>query len=165
MSRETSRSSESVSRRSRPARWLWIAAGWCLVAVGAVGVVVPGLPTTGPLLLALACFARGSDRLHAWLLNHPVFGPPLRRWQEHRAITVRGKVVAVTMMLGSLAYVAWKPSLPTWAVFAIGGVILVGIVVVLRLPHATGDDNPDARRTTRSHAERTSDEPASKPPE
>ena len=135
----TQQSSESGSRRSRPARWLWLAAGWCFVGIGAVGVVVPGLPTTGPLLLALACFARGSDRLHAWLLSHSVFGPPLRRWREHRAITIRAKVVAVTMMLASFGYVALGSSLPTWVVFAIGSVILVGIVVVLRLPHMTGD--------------------------
>lgn len=94
-------------RVTRAARLVWIAAGWLFVAVGIIGIVVPGLPTTGPMLLALACFARGSERLHRWLLNHSVFGPPIHRWHAHRTIWIRDKIVAITMMLGSLAYVVW----------------------------------------------------------
>ena len=48
----------------------------CVVAAG-VGVFVPLLPTTPVLLLAAACFARSSRRLHGWLLSHRVFGPVL----------------------------------------------------------------------------------------
>ena len=107
------------------------------MGVGAVGVVVPGLPTTGPMLLALACFARGSERVHRWLLNHPVFGPPIHRWQEHRVISLRAKILAIPMMVGSFAGVVWLSSLPSWAVILIGCLIAVGIVVVLRVPHAT----------------------------
>jgi uncharacterized membrane protein YbaN (DUF454 family) len=116
-------------------RYAWLALGWLLFGVGIVGVVVPGLPTTGPMLLALACFARGSARLHAWLLNHAVFGPPLRDWQERRVIPLRAKVIAVSMMAGSFAYVFFLTSLPGWVVALIGGFILIGMVVVLSIRH------------------------------
>lgn len=122
-------------------RAAWLAAGWLLFGVGVIGVIVPGLPTTPPLLLALACFARGSDHLHDWLLGHRVFGPPLQRWRRHRVIAVRAKVTAVTMMLGSFAYLWGWSSLPVWGVLAIGAVMLVGIVVVLRIPHSIARDD------------------------
>lgn len=121
--------------RRRVVRLAWLAAGWLCFGVGLVGVAVPGLPTTGPLLLALACFARGSDRLHQWLLHHRVFGPPLQRWRKHRTIPLRAKVVAVSMMVASFAYVSLLSSLPTWAVVAVGVLVVVGATVVLRLPH------------------------------
>ncbi|MEZ4438120.1 MAG: YbaN family protein [Polyangiaceae bacterium] len=116
-------------------RALWLVAGLVSFAVGAVGVLLPGIPTTGPMLLALACFARSSPRLHDWLLEHPRLGPPLKRWRRDRIIPLRAKVMALSMMALSLTYVAlWSP-LPRWAVLAIAGFIALGAVVVLRIPH------------------------------
>lgn len=125
---------------------LWLAAGWGFFAVGVVGVLLPGLPTTGPMLFALACFARGSHRLHAWLLDHPIFGPPLRHWREHRIIPIRAKVTAVSMMALSAAYVALGSRLPDWAVLGIVGLILIGMVVVVCFPHRVRTDNGAAPR-------------------
>jgi hypothetical protein len=67
-------------------RGLLIAAGLLCVALGVVGLVLPLLPTTPFMLLAAACFARSSPRFHAWLLGHRWFGPPIRDWQQYRAI-------------------------------------------------------------------------------
>ena len=140
---EIDRKVEFAKRTAMPgkkvaiAKVAWLAAGWFCFTVGVVGVVVPGLPTTGPMLLALACFARGSDRLHTWLFHHRFFGPPLQRWQQHRIIPIRAKVVAVSMMAVSFVYVAWLSPLPTWLVVAVGCFIAVGMTVVLRLPHTS----------------------------
>ena len=134
---ESSGSEPTAQRISRSARLAWLAAGWICFGVGAIGVVVPGLPTTGPMLLALACFARGSKRVHQWLLNHPVFGPPIHQWYEHRVISIRAKVLAISMMLASFGYVAWLSPLPQWAVVTIGCLIGIGMVVVLCVPHQT----------------------------
>lgn len=72
-------------------RWLWVVAGWAALGSGVAGIVLPLVPTTPFLLLAAFCFARGSKRLHAWLLSHRVFGPPIVRWQSERTIAVRTK--------------------------------------------------------------------------
>lgn len=50
-------------------RALLVMAGFICLAIAAVGVVVPFLPTVDFLLLAAWCFYRGSPRLHAWLLS------------------------------------------------------------------------------------------------
>ena len=126
--------------RSPVVRYAWLAAGWLCFGVGVVGVVLPGLPTTGPLLLALACFARGSHRLHNWLLQHRIFGPPLQRWQRYRTIPLRAKVVAVSMMVASFAYVTFFASMPTWLVAVVGVLVGVGVTVVLRIPPGPVDE-------------------------
>ncbi|MCC6403481.1 MAG: YbaN family protein [Fimbriimonadaceae bacterium] len=88
-------------------RWIWNTAGLTSVGVGIVGAFVPVLPTTVFLILALWCFSKGSPRLEAWLLNHKVYGGALRRWRLTKAITVRGKVWAVTAMSVSVLASAW----------------------------------------------------------
>ncbi|MDZ4123177.1 MAG: YbaN family protein, partial [Hydrogenophaga sp.] len=55
--------------RSRVVRWLLWLAGSVSLALGLIGVVLPGLPTTPFILLAAACYAKASPRLHGWLLN------------------------------------------------------------------------------------------------
>ncbi len=84
-----------------------IALGWGFVAIGAVGAFLPVLPTTPFILLALWCFARSSKRFHDWLYHHPRFGPLARDWHDHRVIPPRAKLLSVTMMAASQAYVTF----------------------------------------------------------
>lgn len=76
--------------------------GVLAVLLGILGLFLPLLPTTPFLLLASACFARGSDRLHGWLLNHRVFGVYLRNFEAGNGIPLRAKIVASVMMWSSL---------------------------------------------------------------
>ena len=59
---------------------------------------MPGLPTVPFVLLSAFAAARGSQRLHRRLLAHPQFGPMIRDWQAHGAVSRRAKAWAVTMM-------------------------------------------------------------------
>ena len=63
-------------------RLLLVATGWAMVALGVAGIFLPLVPTVPFLLLASACFARGSPRLHAWLEGHPFLGLPLRTFRR-----------------------------------------------------------------------------------
>lgn len=87
----------------RMARHLWCAGGFACVALGAIGAVLPGMPTTVFLILALACFDRGSPRFHTWLINHACWGPILREWKENGAVPRRAKWLAAIMMSLSVA--------------------------------------------------------------
>ena len=68
------------------ARFFWLTVGLVALGLGAVGVVLPLLPTTPFILLAAFAFARSSPRLQAWLLNHRLVGPLIEDWRKHGAI-------------------------------------------------------------------------------
>jgi hypothetical protein len=108
--------------------------GLLFVACGAVGVVVPGLPTTPFLLLALAMFARSSPLLYSWLYRSRLFGPLLQEWQQHRAIRPHVRytaLVAVILGVGATCVLtAAHPATKGLACFA----GLLGLGVVFRLP-------------------------------
>jgi uncharacterized membrane protein YbaN (DUF454 family) len=76
-------------------RWLLIGLGTICVIIGLIGIVVPGLPTTIFLIMAAACYARGSTRLHDWLLTHRLLGPPVKDWYKHRSLTRKIKFVII----------------------------------------------------------------------
>ena len=123
----------------------WKAAGWLCVGIAAVGAVVPLLPTTLFLIVALACFTRGSPRLARRLLAHPRFGPPLAAWQEHRIVSRRGKTLAVVGM--SLAVVLVALTTDGWLATALVGATLLGVAgyVVTRpsvVPAPAAEDTP-----------------------
>jgi uncharacterized membrane protein YbaN (DUF454 family) len=95
--------------------------GWLAVVVGAIGIVVPGLPTTGFFVLAAACFARSSPRFERWVLDLPTIGPMVRDHRDGLGMPRRAKVVAIAMMLTACVLSSW----------AIGSVL--GAAVILGL--------------------------------
>lgn len=88
---------------TRAARLTWLVVGCVALALGALGIALPLLPTTPFILLAAFCFARSSNRLHAWLVNHDVFGALIDNWQRHGAISRRAKALSVVSMAAVLA--------------------------------------------------------------
>ena len=75
--------------------------------LGVIGLFVPVMPTVPFLLVALWCFSRSCARCERWLLEHPRFGPPLRDWREHRAVSLKVKRIAISMMAISSVASAW----------------------------------------------------------
>ena len=84
-------------------RPFWLLLGLTSTACGIAGVVLPLVPTTPFLLLAVYSFARSSPRLHTWLVTHPRFGPSILNWQQHGAISRRNKLMAAGVMVATLA--------------------------------------------------------------
>lgn len=72
-------------------RWFWFALGLLSVALGVVGIVLPLLPTVPFMILAAFCFARSSERMHNWLMQHERFGPAIADWQTNGAISLTAK--------------------------------------------------------------------------
>lgn len=107
---------------SRVRRWLWLCLAYASLALGVIGIFLPGLPTTPFVLLSAYAAARGSDRLHAWLLSHRLYGPMIRDWQASGAVSRKAKVWAIGTM--SLCAVIFFLTAPRWWMAAIGTAIM-----------------------------------------
>lgn len=83
---------------SRFVRILYISVGFTALVLGALGAVLPILPTVPFVLLAAACFARGSERFHGKLLANRIAGPIIREWCLYRSIPRRAKRWAYGVM-------------------------------------------------------------------
>lgn len=83
---------------------LWFILGIILVGVAYLGVLLPGLPWSTPILGATFCFAKSSDRLHNWIMNHPRFGPFVKSWSKYRVYPTKAKWLMVAVMSTSLAF-------------------------------------------------------------
>jgi hypothetical protein len=117
-----------------PLRWLYLLAGWLFFAIGIAGVVLPAVPATPFMLLALWGFSKSSPRLEAWLLAHRVFGPPLRDWKRHRVISWKAKAIAWVSMAASLVYlIAWR-HMAWWIVAIVVAVMAYGVWFMARCP-------------------------------
>lgn len=130
-------------RGQRHIRSVYFLLGWLFFGLGLVGAFLPLLPTTPLMILALWAFARCSPRLHAWLYNHPTFGPPLQRWQEHRVIPVSAKMASIGTMTVSFAYLALFRELSPYVLGATGALMAYGGWYVLTKP-----SRPPAASTT-----------------
>ena len=114
-------------------RIAWIVLGCGAVGLGAIGIVVPGLPTTVFFVAAAACFSKSSPRLVAWVLDLPTVGPMVRDYRAGRGIPRRAKKVAVLMIVVFVGLAVWTLDATLLrVVVAVAGV--VGVVVVVRLP-------------------------------
>ncbi|MDZ7706983.1 MAG: YbaN family protein [Trueperaceae bacterium] len=114
--------------------------GWICVGLGAVGVVLPGWPTTVWLLVAAFFFARSSPRFYRWLLTHRLFGPIVRDIRAGLGLPARVKAFAISMIVlfagGSTVVLLARP----WLSVLVAALGLTGIVYLLRMPTRPSDD-------------------------
>jgi uncharacterized membrane protein YbaN (DUF454 family) len=80
------------------ARMLWFIAGTICFVLGAIGIVLPILPTTPFLLAAAACYYKSSERMHRWLLHNKWFGEYIRNYTEGKGIPMKTKIAAVSLL-------------------------------------------------------------------
>lgn len=87
-------------------RVVLVVAGSVSLFLGILGIILPLLPTTPFLLLAVACYARSSEKLYHWLLNHRLLGTHIRNYREGKGIPFRAKVTALSLLWLSIGYSA-----------------------------------------------------------
>lgn len=118
----------------RTKRLMFLVLGWIFFGLGMLGAILPVLPTTPLMLLALWAFARSSQRFHHWLYTHPTFGPPLRRWNEHRVIPLHAKAMSVGAMIVSFVYLVGFSDAPMVAIVSAGLFMGIGALYILTRP-------------------------------
>lgn len=95
--------------------------GSLAVILAILGIFLPLLPTTPFLLLASACYMRGSARLHRWLLNNRLFGEYLRNIEDKRGMPLRGKIITLAVLWLSMSY----------SIYVVDALVLKGILVAI----------------------------------
>lgn len=115
-------------------RKLYVGAGHLSLGLGVLGAFLPVMPTVVFLLVAAWCYARGNPALKRKLLAHPTFGPPVRDWEEQRAISLRGKLLGIATILASFTVsLVWVVD-AAWLRVTLGalGLALVGLLLSLK---------------------------------
>ena len=101
-------SSQTKLKTINPAlRWTLLISGFLAMALGVIGIFLPVLPTVPFLLLALACFARSSERFYIWLLDHAHFGPIIRPYINGQGMKCVSKVKAIALVWASISLSAF----------------------------------------------------------
>jgi uncharacterized membrane protein YbaN (DUF454 family) len=114
-------------------KYLLIFVGLLFVALGLIGIILPGLPTTIFLIAAAACFAKSSPTLHNWLMYHQWFGPILYNWQQSRTIPRKAKILALLSMLMASVYTCFMIE-SIWLISLILLLMVFPAAFVYRLP-------------------------------
>ncbi len=109
--------------------WVLRILGIVCVALGFLGAVLPLLPTTPFLLLALFLFSKSSPQLHYWLLHHPWFGSTLQDYIKYKAVKKKTRWLALCFLWVSLAFSAWW--VPLWPIRFL--LLTIGIAVTVHL--------------------------------
>lgn len=124
------------SASSRLVRWTLAFTGVLCVCIGAVGVFVPGLPTTVFLIIATWCFAKSCPWLEERLIRNRLFAPVLAYVDRTQPIPARTKATAIAAMwlcvAISVSVLISRDASPIWTIAVIGGAACIGTWCILR---------------------------------
>jgi len=126
-----------------PRRMAWKALGLFAMALGAIGAVLPILPTTPFVILAAFAFGKGSPRMARWLENNRVFGPLIADWRRSGAIAPRAKALALTIMAAVFVFSLVMSVRP---VILLVQAVLMGGAALFILTRPGGRPRPDDDR-------------------
>jgi len=128
-----------------------IACGTLCVALGVVGIFLPVLPTTPFLLLAAACYARGSERFYVWLMTNRWFGGYIRNYREGRGIPLGQKALTIALLWATIGATAWFAVSLWWLRLML---LIIAAAVTIHLLCIKTFKNPGARSPEGLPAER-----------
>lgn len=106
-------------------RHFYLLGGWASLALGAIGAVLPLLPTVPFIILAAFCFARSSPKLEQWLISHRHFGPHIVAWRDKGAISRKGKKAALfTFIISIMVAIIFMPW--PWMLTPVAAMLITG---------------------------------------
>jgi len=84
-------------------RQIWFVCGLICVGLGIIGYILPVMPGTTFMIIALYCFAKSNERWHRWMLNNKYFGQTLRDFKAGKGMSLTAKITAYTSIFVSIA--------------------------------------------------------------
>jgi uncharacterized membrane protein YbaN (DUF454 family) len=88
-------------------RAIYLIIGTVALALGAMGLFLPVLPTTPFVILASACYLRSSKRMHSWILQSKLFGETIENYQAGRGLKRDTKIRALVLMWATISISAF----------------------------------------------------------
>jgi uncharacterized membrane protein YbaN (DUF454 family) len=120
--------------------------GIFFVLLAFIGAFLPLLPTTPFLLVAAACFAKSSPRMHKMLLANKMFGPLIYHWEQSRSIPKRAKTIALSSMFIAVLWSCYiLPAL--WLKLLVVALVAWPAIFVWRLPLSNGNQDMSKTKT------------------
>ncbi|MEM7638557.1 MAG: YbaN family protein [Pseudomonadota bacterium] len=111
-------------------RWVWVALGFTLLGIGAIGLVLPLWPTTIFWIAAVFCLAESHPKVRDWIYARPGVGPIVRDFVERGEISRRGKFAAIGGMMFACLVSGWFLRASTLGLAVLVSTIAIGIVFV-----------------------------------
>lgn len=118
---------------SHAKRVVFILIGLTSLALGALGVFLPLLPTTPFILVAAFAFANSSERLHQWLLDHDIFGPLIENWRRYGAISRNTKFLSLVSM-AAIVLISWLMEMPAYVIVVQAAVLSLTATFIVTRP-------------------------------
>lgn len=135
-------SSQDKTKPINPAlRWTLLTSGFLATSLGVLGIFLPVLPTVPFLLLALACFARSSERFYNWLLEHAHFGPIVQPYINGCGMSRVSKVKAITLLWASIILSAFFLIELVWVRILLLVIACAVTFYLLSLPTINSENN------------------------
>ncbi|WP_162551181.1 DUF454 family protein [Paenibacillus tepidiphilus] len=125
--------SAETPRSGRLKRWTFLILGILLIGIGAIGIVLPLLPTTPLWLLASLCLARGSERLDNWLKGTAFFRSQVQPIMDGHGMTLKKKAAITATVWTMLLIMFVRTDLPVVKIVAVSlGLIQVSLFIWLK---------------------------------
>ncbi len=115
-------------------RYVLLGVGWFFLALGAIGVFLPVLPTVPFLLITAWAWSKSSVRLHAWLYRNKTYGPYLVAWDRHGVIPLNAKIIAIGAMATGWVFMTLFVAKSFWTPLIVGVTEIAVSVFILTRP-------------------------------
>tara|TARA_Y100001968_G_C19058260_1_gene572494 strand:+ start:273 stop:641 length:369 start_codon:yes stop_codon:yes gene_type:complete len=109
--------------------------GMIFIGFAYIGIILPGLPTTPFILLAVYFFSKSSNKMENWILNHKLFGDFIYNWKKNRAISKKSKIYAIISILITFSITIYKAfSIQIDLIFVIICLLLCSYIITRPTP-------------------------------
>jgi uncharacterized protein len=119
-------------------RTFWIVMGFIFVGIGIIGYITPLMPGLVFFLIATFCFAKGSRKFLRLIISNPYIGPQILDFKRGKGMTVKTKIIAITMMLVSMFISAFYMVKIYWVKWAIC-ITAIGVVIIILMQKTKRD--------------------------
>lgn len=114
-------------------RAFFFIAGSITLTLGAIGIVLPVLPTTPFLLLSLACYLRSSERMTHWMLHNKYFGKYIHNYKAGKGIPLKIKIYAISILWITITISSYI-MLNIWIALFLSIIAIAVTIHLVRLP-------------------------------